>query len=181
MLVKLPLRLKRERGAPLCLSKCLAQYIALQPHPHTVSITLTADTHSPGHRSRINPKDVIKHSRSYKMSFGDFRSHSHASPPPFQRTPTPFTPSKHSPLTPRRSPHSNEENYAPQSILQSPPQSPSPLLKFGEIKRKHKANPIMMSKEDVREKRRNIFLNKLRDAREQSRLQVRGGEDEVCL
>lgn len=39
---------------------------------------------------------------------------------------------------------------------------------------------MMMSKEDVREKRRNIFLNKLKNAREQSRVQARGGEDEVC-
>lgn len=37
----------------------------------------------------------------------------------------------------------------------------------------------MISKDDVREKRRNIFLNKLKDAREQSRLQARGGEDEM--
>ena len=110
------------------------------------------------------------------MTFGDFTSHSFASPP-FQRTPTPFTPVKHSPLTPRRNPNPNEQNHTPLS----PPQSPPSLLMVAGVKRKHKPNPLMMSKDDMREKRRNIFLNKLKDAREQSRLQARGGEDEVCL
>jgi len=107
------------------------------------------------------------------MSFGDFNSHSYASPP-FQRSPTPFT---HSPLTPRRNPNPNEQTHA----TLSPPQPLPSLLKFVEVKRKHKPNPLMMSKDDIREKRRNIFLNKLKDAREESRLQARGGEDEVRL
>ncbi|KAI5809704.1 hypothetical protein DFH27DRAFT_535858 [Peziza echinospora] len=110
------------------------------------------------------------------MGFSDFTaSSSQVSSPPFQRTPTPFTPLKQSPLTPRRTYMPSDGLFTPPS----PPDSPPSQHKFTEIKRKHKPNPAMMSKEDVREKRRKIFLKKLSDAREQSRIQARGGEDEM--
>lgn len=107
--------------------------------------------------------------------------------PPVQRKPTPFiTPPERSPLTWRRCSSQHDSNEQSFSFEPQPP--PLPLLlppasdvpKFAEIKRQHKQNPVIMSREDVREKRRAMFLSKVKDAREHSRIQSRGGEDEVC-
>ncbi|KAF8474873.1 hypothetical protein BDZ91DRAFT_711925 [Kalaharituber pfeilii] len=111
------------------------------------------------------------------LGFANFTTQTMSSPPPFQRTATPFTPCKHSPLTPQRSqsPSTADQSFSPLS----PQESPVSLLKFAEIKRKHKPNPLLTNSEGLREKRRNLFLKKLADAREQSRIQARGGEDEM--
>ena len=149
-----------------------------------------------GHNSRP-VSSTTHHNKPPAMSFTDFdftlSSHSPSPPPLLQRTPTPFTPtnSKYSPLTPRC--HYNDQFPLHESLLlsdqqvmqkqpfSSPPPSPPPLLKFAKIDRKHKPNPVLLSKENLREKRRGQYLQKLSDAREQSRMSARGGEDEVCV
>ena len=69
-----------------------------------------------------------------------------------------------------------DEQQRLESLLSHPQ---PPVLKFTEIKRNHKPNPVLMSTADLRTKRRNMFLDKLKCAREHSRIQARGGEDEV--
>ena len=106
-------------------------------------------------------------------------------PPPLQRIPTPFTPLKRPPLTWRKNYYQQQQQQQQQENEQGleplplPPPSPNSVLKFAEIRRQHKQNPVLMSREDVREKRRSMFLNKVKDAREHSRIKARGGEDEV--
>ncbi|PUU75690.1 hypothetical protein B9Z19DRAFT_1102803 [Tuber borchii] len=61
-------------------------------------------------------------------------------------------------------------------MLPSPPSSPPEFLA---PKRLFKPVPSSHSREEGREARRNLFLKKVRDARDEKLLKARGGEDEM--
>ncbi|KAG0131564.1 hypothetical protein HOY82DRAFT_485033 [Tuber indicum] len=61
-------------------------------------------------------------------------------------------------------------------MLPSPPSSPPEFLA---PKRLFKPIPTSHSREEGREARRNLFLKKVRDARDEKLMKMRGGEDEM--
>ncbi|KAF8541386.1 hypothetical protein BDD12DRAFT_829765 [Trichophaea hybrida] len=89
-----------------------------------------------------------------------------------------FTPSPSSPLSPCRNSifTSPISNIRPGSMLPSPPRSPPEFLA---PKRLFKPIPIGRSGEDVRTARRNLFLKKVQNGREDKAWKARGGEDEI--
>lgn len=85
-----------------------------------------------------------------------------------------YTPSRSSPLSSH--PQTTPQNRFGLRMLPSPPSSPPEFLA---PKRLFKPVPSSHSREEGREARRNLFLKKVRDARDEKLLKARGGEDEV--
>jgi len=85
-----------------------------------------------------------------------------------------YTPSRSSPLSSH--PQTTPQNRFGLKMLPSPPSSPPEFLA---PKRLFKPVPSSHSREEGREARRNLFLKKVRDARDEKLLKARGGEDEV--
>jgi len=85
-----------------------------------------------------------------------------------------YTPSRSSPLSSH--PQTTPQNRFGLKMLPSPPSSPPEFLA---PKRLFKPVPSSHSREEGREARRNLFLKKVRDARDEKLLKARGGEDEM--
>ena len=107
----------------------------------------------------------------------------------------PYTPTKSSPLTSSFTMGNDDYRIQSSPIFSSAPQSPpsnsTPMLLSSPIaasksncnsnpfRRSFRPNPIIRSSEDARERRRNQFMQKIRDQRDQKMIDSRGGADEV--
>ncbi|KAF2840784.1 hypothetical protein M501DRAFT_1001822 [Patellaria atrata CBS 101060] len=88
-------------------------------------------------------------------------------------TPVTYLPQRPSPLSPR----STNVLCLPFSPLMADAKKSSINVPFS--KRPIKANPIMHTRDEMRERRRDLFLKRVQQDREEKRLEQRG--DRVCV